>query len=126
MDVGTVTESGFDIKDVEEDDQILVKTDDGGVLKTRWIYRNSDGKIIIHERVEDHPEIAQAGSYLEIGLSGYASASLSEMYDNKKVAKLCADIVWSDVATGSSPFFSKTITIDGESYLAALAPVRLI
>ena len=51
MDVGTVTETGFDIADVNENDQLLIKTDEAGVVKTRWIFKNPEGKIIIPEIV---------------------------------------------------------------------------
>jgi len=122
MDVGTVTETGFDIADVNENDQLLIKTDENGVVKTRWIYKNPDGKIIIHERSENHPEVAQKGSYLEIGFPGYAVASMNSMYDNTKIAKLMATIDWSD----TSPFHSKTVDIGGETYVAVLAPVKLL
>jgi hypothetical protein len=122
VDVGYVTESGFDITDVNEQDQLLIKTDEGGVVKTRWIYKDTNDKLIIHERSESHPDVAAKGSYLEIGLAGYAVASLTNTYDNKKVAKLLADINWSD----TSPFHTQTITIDGEAYLGVLAPVKLL
>jgi len=122
VDVGTVTETGFDITDVNEEEQILLKTDENGVVKTRWIYKNTQGKLIIHERTESHPEIAKKGSYLEIGAEGYAVASLTDTYDTSKVAKLLADIDWGD----TSNFYTKTVDIDGEPHVAVLAPVKLL
>jgi hypothetical protein len=122
MDVGLLTETGFDICDVAENDQLLLKTDENGVVKTRWIFKNVDDKIIIHERSENHGEIAEKGTYLEIGISGYAVPSMDSIYDNKKIAKLLATIDWAD----TSPFFSKNVEVDGEVYLAVLAPVKLL
>ena len=122
MDVGRITENGFDICDVNENDQILLRTDENGLIKTRWIFKKPDGTIVIHERSESHPEIAEKGSYLEIGLPGYAVPSMDKNYDNTKVGKLLATINWNDV----SMFHSATVSVDGEDYLAVLAPVKLI
>ena len=127
MDVGTIHDDGtFDIADVDEQEQLLLKTDEGGVVRTRWVFKNPEGKIVIHERSENHPEVAKKGSYLEIGLPGYAVASMNSVHDSTKIAKLMADINWADVDTGTSPFYSKTVEIDGESYVAVLAPVKLL
>jgi len=123
MDVGTIHDDGtFDIADIAENEQLLVKTDEGGVVSTRWMFRNPDGKLVIHERSENHPEIAKKGSYLEIGLPGYAVPSMDTTYDNRKVAKLLCDINWND----TSPFEVSSVDIDGETYTAVLAPVKLL
>ena len=122
MDVGTISENGFDICDVNENDQLLLRTDENGVVKTRWIYKKPDGTIVIHERSENIAPIAEKGSYLEIGPEGYAVPSMDKNYDTTKIGKLMTTIDWSDV----SQFHSASVTIDGESFLAVLAPVKLI
>ena len=85
-------------------------------------YSDADGKIIIHERAESLDDVIPAGTFLEIGALGYAVASMGELYDNTKVAKLLVDINWDDV----SKFRTKTVTLDGEAHTAVLAPVKLL
>ena len=122
MDVGNINDDGtFDIADVAETQQLLLRTDTNGIVKTRWIFQNADGKMIIHERSENRGDVVPAGSFLEIGAPGYAVAS-SELYDNKKVAKLLVNVDWNDV----SKFHTKTVDIDGEPHTAVLAPVKLL
>ena len=123
MDVGQINQDGsFDITDIDENDQILVQSDTNGIVKTRWLYRNTDNKLIIHERSEAVGDISPIGSFLEIGEEGFATVSLSKTYDNTKCGKLLTSIDWNDL----SRFHSQNVVIDGESYVAVLAPVRLI
>ena len=50
MDVGNINDDGtFDIADVAETQQLLLRTDTNGIVKTRWIFQNADGKMIIHD-----------------------------------------------------------------------------
>ena len=123
MDVGTINDDGtFDIADVAETQQLILRTDTNGVVKTRWIYQDADGKMIIHERSETHGDVAPKGAFLEIGAPGYAVVSTSEIYGVATVAKLLVDINWDDV----SKFRSTTVMIDGEAHTAVLAPVKLL
>ena len=123
VDVGSINSDGtFDIANVSEDQQLLVQTDQNGVVRTRWIFRNEAGEMIIHERSESPGDVSHICSYLVIGAAGYATVSLSNNYDNKKCAKLLSNINWNDL----SPFLNKTVEIDGEEYVAALVPVKLL
>ena len=123
MEIGSFNEDGtFDIADVAETQQLILRTDTNGVVKTRWIYQNAEGKMIIHERSETPGDVIPAGSFLEIGAPGYAVASTSELYDNKKVAKLLVSVDWNDV----SKFHTRTVDVDGEPHVAVLAPVKLL
>ena len=123
MEVGTITPDGqFDIDDVDESDQALVKTDVGGVVSTRWYYRAPDGNIIIHERSETHSDIAKKGTFLRIGVPGYATSCLSKTYDQKVVGKLLTDIDWND----TSGLITKIVEEGGGVYEAVLVPIKLL
>ena len=123
VDVGQINSDGtFDISNVEEDQQLLVRTDQNGVVRTRWIFRNEAGDLIIHERSENPGDVSHIGSFLSIGAAGYATVSMSSNYDNGTCAKLLCDVNWNDL----SQFLNKSVTIDGEEYVAALVPVKLL
>ena len=123
MQVGNITDDGaFDIDDVAESDQALVKTDLGGVVSTRWYYKAADGNIVIHERSETHSDIAKKGSFLRIGVPGFATPCLSKTYDEKVVGKLLTDVNRND----TSGLVTKVVELDGEVFQAVLVPIKLL
>jgi len=125
MDVGEITENGtsFDIASVGETDAVLVRSDTGGILKTRWMYKDEQNQLIVHEKTLQTPNIVPKGSYISISqVPGYGQQELGSFPSNKTTARTCTDINFDDL----SSFHSKTITVDGVQFVAALVPVKLM
>jgi len=123
-DVGSISVDGttFDIDGVDETDSLIIRTDTNNVVKTRWIFRDEAGRMIIHERSKTMPNIVEAGSYLSISeIPGYASQQIGNR-TSSTVAKLATNVDFEDL----EQFTTKQITHNGETYTAALVPVILL
>ena len=93
-DVGSISADGttFDIDNVDETDSLIVRSDINNVVKTRWIYRDENGRMVIHERSKVMPNVVEAGSYLSISeVPGYASQQIGPR-TSTSVAKLSVDV----------------------------------
>ena len=123
MQIGQILDDGtFDLSDIPETNQVLLQTDQNGILQTRWIYADAEGRMIIHERSKSVGDVIARGTLLEVGPGSMLVQSLSAEINTKKVAKLLVDIDWDDTAK----FVTNTIMIDGEAREAVLAPVKLL
>ena len=123
MQIGQILDDGtFDLSDIPETNQVLLQTDQNGILQTRWIYADAEGKMIIHERSKSVGDVIARGTLLEVGPGSMLVQSLSDEINTKKVAKLLVDIDWNDTAK----FVTSSIGVDGEVRECVLAPVKLI
>ena len=125
MDVGSLNDdkTAFDIDSVNETNSILVRQDTGTQLKTRWMYNDEDGKLVIHERVVQAPDVIPKGSFLKIAdVPGYAQQELNIIADASTVARTCVPVDWSNL----DAYHHKTVDHNGVSYQAVLIPVKLL
>ena len=123
MDVGTILADGtFDLHDVLETEQLLLKTDEAGVIRTRFMYKNLDNQMVLHDRQVARANEAKRGSLLVVGPGGCAAETLGTTVTNNTVARLLTTINWDD----TSGFATKTVEVDGVTHLAVLAPVALL
>ena len=123
MQIGQILDDGtFDLSDIPETNQVLLQTDQNGILQTRWIYADAEGRMIIHERSKSVGDVIARGTLLEVGPGSMLVQSLSDEINTKKVAKLLVDIDWDD----TSKFVTSSIEVDGEARECVLAPVKLI
>ena len=124
-DIGTISGNTFDIDSVAETGSLLVRSDTGGVLKNRFIYRDESGSLVIHERQKNVGVGTLAkGTLLKLSeIPGHAVQVDVEhtQVTNDVVGRLLIDVDWSDL----SKYFSKTITVGETTYDAVLVPVKL-
>lgn len=124
MDVGSVTGGTFDIDAIGETDAILSRTDTGGIIKNKWMWRTENSEFVILEKTEISADTFSKGTLLQISqTSGYADVVMSNIITSSSVAKLACDVDFNDLTN----FTTKTITdSNGVSVVAVLVPVILL
>ena len=124
MDVGSVTGNSFDINAIGETEAILSRTDTGGIVKNRWLWRSENEEFVILEKSEVSDSSFAKGTLVQISQTpGYVAPVLSCHITSSSVAKIACEVDFNDL----TPFTTKTITdVHGATVTAVLVPVILL
>ena len=124
MDVGSVTWKSFDIDAIGETEAILSRTDTGGIVKNRWLWRSESEEFVILEKSEVSDSSFAKGTLVQISQTpGYVAPVLSSVITSSSVAKIACEVDFNDL----TPFTTKTITdANGATVTAVLVPVILL
>ena len=121
MDIGTISGSTFDIDSVAETESVLVQSDTNGIVKNRWLYKDEQSRLVIHERCINKGNVVEKGSYVTISeVPGYGQESLMP-YSTHTVGKLATTVDFQNL----SGFKTKQITHNNQTFTAVLVPVIL-